>query len=169
MKISSAGVKLIANYEGLRLKAYWDAHGKLWTIGYGHTATAKEGMKITKEQALNLLARDLERFEKCVEDVINVALTQEQFDALVSFAFNRGCNGFRKSSVVELVNSRRFSEAADVWKTTAVTAGGKRLAGLVKRRKAESEMFAGRYEGGERNLAGWLLFGSAKAAIGRAT
>lgn len=168
MRIDAAGIKLITDHEGVRLSAYQDSAG-VWTIGYGHTATARRGMKITKADAIRLLSRDVTRFEACVDDAVTADLTQPQYNALVSFAFNRGCNGFRASKLLALINEARFSEAADVWLTSAVTAGGKPLRGLVKRRKNEVAMFnAPGAPTPSQNLAAWLIFGSAAALTGRA-
>ena len=89
MNTSEKGKNLIKNYEGLRLKAYRCPSNKL-TIGYGHTANVKENDVITKEQAENYLTQDLKRFENAVNRLVKVSLTQNQFDALVSFAFNLG-------------------------------------------------------------------------------
>ncbi len=152
MTIDERGIDLITSHEGLRLKAYQDSGG-VWTIGYGHTATAKSGMTITKDQARTLFKRDVNRFEQCVNETITQPLTQEQFNALVSFAYNRGCNGFKKSQIVEYVNAGDYTAATKVWPTVAVTAGGKRLAGLVKRRTNEAAMFAQGFTASSRNLA----------------
>lgn len=169
MRIDAPGLKLIADHEGLRLTAYQDSGG-VWTIGYGHTATARKGMKITKEQALLLLDKDIRRFEECVEDSVSVNLTQAQFNALVSFAFNRGCNGFKRSDLLTLVNRGSYEEAAQKWLTTAVTVNGKKLGGLVKRRKNEVAMFNAAASRSE-NLAfgSWLFFGALKGVAGRAS
>jgi len=139
MHVDDAGIKLIAAHEGVRLKSYRDSTGK-WTIGYGHTATAHAGQSITKQQALNLLREDLAVKEDCVEQYVVVPLTQGQFNALVSLAYNIGCGGFRKSSVLELINKGRYQEAANAMKSYN-RAGGKVLAGLTTRRAAEVAMF----------------------------
>ncbi len=163
MKLDDAGLSLIASHEGVRTTAYWDAHGKVWTIGYGHTATARKGMKITKAQAVELLRTDIQRFEECVDAAVNREITQGQFNALVSLAFNLGCGGFKRSSVLALVNEGRMEDAMSAF-NSYVKAGGRRLAGLVKRRKAESQMFAsGRSTESGRNYAGafqWIFGGS---------
>lgn len=168
MNIDAAGVRLIAQHEGVRLRAYQDSGG-IWTIGYGHTATARPGMKITMQRAVELLQQDLARFEACVEDAVTRPLEQAQFNALVSLAYNRGCAGFRRSSVVELVNAGAFDAAATAWLTTATTVNGKSLRGLVKRRKNEAAMFASvqPQDQGASSLASWLFSGSLKALIGR--
>lgn len=163
MRLDDAGIALISAHEGVRTKAYWDAHGKVWTIGYGHTATARKGMTITKAQAVELLRSDIRRFEECVDGAVRGDLTQGQFNALVSLAFNLGCGGFKRSSVLALVNEGRMDDAMSAF-NNYVKAGGRRLAGLVKRRKAESQMFAaGQSTNPGRDYAGalqWILGGS---------
>lgn len=165
-RLNADGLKMITKHEGLRLKAYQDSGGK-WTIGYGHTATARPGMTITQAQAVRLLEKDIERFEDCVMDTITAPLTQDQFNALVSFAFNRGCGGFKKSRFVALINAGKFEEAADVWLTTATTVKGRPLRGLQKRRKDEVAMFS--RDANERTIdlaqiGRFMFFGSLRAA-----
>lgn len=169
MRIDASGLKLIADHEGLRTKAYQDSGG-VWTIGYGHTATARPGMKISKEEALRLLERDIRRFEACVEETVRVPLTQQQFNALVSLAFNRGCGGFRNADLVDELNRGDFDAATRRWLTTAVTVNGKRLGGLVKRRRNEVAHFSSAGGNPSRGLAlgRWLFFGSVKGLAGRA-
>lgn len=147
MNIGQNGLELIASAEGFRGVAYYDANGKKWTIGYGHTATAKEGMKITKEEGLELLRRDIAAKEDCIERNFlkkNVILTQNQFDALVSMAYNLGCGGFLKTDVAKYLQKSPpdYKAAADsIVKYNK--SGGKVLAGLTKRRTAEQELFLG--------------------------
>lgn len=170
MQVDEAGLALITAHEGVRTKAYWDAHGKVWTIGYGHTATAAKGMTISKAQAVDLLRSDIRRFEACVNDAVGRNVTQGQFNALVSLAFNLGCGGFKRSSVLKLVNEGRQDDAmAAFGKYTK--AGGRQLAGLVKRRKAESVMFASGVATRPRpNFAGalqWIFGGSVQQLISK--
>ncbi|GHC19353.1 lysozyme [Aidingimonas halophila] len=139
MELSSAGLKLIQSHEGLRLEAYRDAVG-IPTIGYGHTKTAEMGQEITEAQALELLQSDVESFEDAVRDAVNVTITQNMFDALVSFAFNVGIGAFRDSTLLKKLNDHDYNGAADEllrW----TKAGGKELAGLVKRREDERDLF----------------------------
>lgn len=136
MKISTNGIALIKRFEGCRLKAYKDAVGVL-TIGYGHTgADVKVGQVITQAQADELLKKDLVKFELKVEKYITqYHYNQNEFDALVSFAFNVGsidqltAKGSRSKSVI----------AAKILEYNK--AGGRVLTGLTKRRQAESELF----------------------------
>lgn len=141
MKIGSKGLALIKRFEGLRLKAYL-CPAKVWTIGYGSTgAHVKPGMEITEAQAEKLLLDDLARFEKAVSDAAPNA-SQDQFDAMVSLAFNIGIAGFQKSSVLRLHKAGRHSGAADsfaLW----VKANGKTLPGLVRRRADEAHLYGG--------------------------
>jgi lysozyme len=149
MKTSKAGIDLITRFEGLELKAYPDpgTRGDPWTIGVGHTSVAglplvKKGMTITRAEAITILARDLGVFERGVAAVVKVALTDAQFSALVSFAFNVGLGNLRKSGVLKAVNAKRFDDVPQrlaQWNKAA----GRVLAGLVKRRAAEGQLFAG--------------------------
>ena len=97
--IGQAGLELIMQFEGCRLKAYQCAAG-VWTIGYGHTAGVSAGQAITQVQAEEYLRQDCRKFERCVNDAAYVPITaqlnQNQFDALVSFAFNCGAGNLKK-------------------------------------------------------------------------
>lgn len=144
MKTSKTGIDLIKQFEGCRLKAYKCPAGIL-TIGYGHTGTVNgkpitADMTITELMAETLLAIDLQKFEKCINDNVKKPLTQNEFDALVSFVFNIGTGAFLKSSMLKLLNSGHMPLAAgqfDRW----VYAKGKVLKGLQKRRAAEKALF----------------------------
>ena len=139
MNISTNGIELIKQFEGCSLKAYKCPAG-IWTIGYGHTNGVKEGQAITKIEAENLLKQDLARFEKVINNVIKVNLNQNQFDALISFSYNIGTGALKNSTLLKLLNNEDYKGAAeqfDKW----VYAGGKKLAGLTKRRAAEKELF----------------------------
>lgn len=141
MKIGTKGLALIKRFEGLRLKAYL-CPAKVWTIGYGSTgAHVKPGMEITESQAEQLLRDDLSRFEKAVSNAAPGA-SQDQFDAMVSLAFNIGIAGFQKSSVLRLHKAGRHTGAAEsfaLWNK----GGGKVLAGLVRRRADEAHLYGG--------------------------
>lgn len=139
--ISDAGLSIIKKFEGLRLKAYRCPAGVL-TIGYGHTGNVEEGQEITKEQAEELLRRDLERFEDAVSELITHPIKQHQFDALVSFTYNVGINALRKSTLRRLLNGGDAEMAAREF-TRWVRAGGKVLKGLQRRRFAEQQLFIG--------------------------
>lgn len=153
MKISDKGLELIKSFEGCHLTAYICPAGKL-TIGYGHTKGVYEGMTITKAQADSLLMEDCAKFEKNVNSFNNkYSWTQNEFDALVSFAFNIGsinqltANGTRTKAVIA-------SKILEYNKS-----GGKVLNGLVKRRKAEQELFLTPMKGAS-NTMSTLRFGS---------
>src|SRR5215213_1908543 len=112
MKTSSKGLGLIRLFEGLVLKAYPDpaTRGDPWTIGYGHTIGVKPGMTCSKTQADEWLAWDVSRFERAVERLVKVPLTQAQFDALVSFAFNVGEGNLAKSTLLRRLNAGAYAE-----------------------------------------------------------
>ena len=139
MKISQQGIDLIKSFEGLRLKAYYDSVG-VCTIGYGHTATAKPNMTITKEKAEELLKTDLKRFEEGVSRLVGLKIHQLMFDSLVSFSFNLGLGNLQKSTLLKKVNLGKFEEVPQEflkWNR----AGGKVLNGLTRRREAEKNLF----------------------------
>ena len=142
MQISPAGIRVIAGYEGQRLAAYPDhgTGGVPWTIGVGHTGGVKPGDTITTEQSDAFLRADLSGAEAAVNRAVTVALTQGQFDALVSFVFNLGAGAFCGSSLLRMLNAGQHDRAADqflLW----THAAGRALPGLVKRRTSERIMF----------------------------
>lgn len=140
MKLSNRGLDLIKNFEGLRLYAYKPVSTeKYWTIGYGHYGEdVKEGQTITIEEAEEILRQDMTRFELYVNsycDYLN--LNQNQFDALVSFTYNCGYGNLQ-----DLTRNKTLNKEAIANRLLLYThAGGKELAGLVKRRKMEKELF----------------------------
>lgn len=144
MKISDKGLALIKSYEGCELEAYPDpgTGGEPWTIGVGHTGGVLPGQRITAEEAEQLLESDVEKFERCVEEMLEVDVTQGQFDALVCFAFNVGCKALRGSTLLKLVNAEEFDAAAKQFGRWT-KAGGATMAGLVRRRAAEATLFSG--------------------------
>ena len=135
MIISNKGLDLIKKFEGCRLKAYKDPAG-VWTIGWGHTKGVKAGDEITQEQADKLLRDDLAVYETKVDKYDNkYHWNQNQFDALVSFAYNIG-------SIDQLTsNGRRSIKTISDKILEYNKAGGKKLEGLVRRRKAEKALF----------------------------
>jgi lysozyme len=134
------GLALTEQFEGCRLTAYQDQVG-VWTIGYGHTGSEVcTGMTISLEQAEALLAKDVSSAASCVNDVVSVDITQEEFDALVDFVFNLGAGAFRQSTLLRLLNAGEFAAAAaqfGLWDR----AGGAVVAGLLRRRQAETSLF----------------------------
>jgi len=142
-KTNQAGIELIKSFEGLELKAYPDpgTGGDPWTIGYGHTGPeVVKGNTITKEEAERLLRQDLDKFEQAVEKLITVPLTDNQFAALVSFAYNCGPRNLENSTLRKKLQARDYAGAAEQFKVW-VKAAGKTLPGLVRRRNAESQLF----------------------------
>ena len=136
MNISSKGLKLIEEFEGLRLTAYKCVPTeKYWTIGYGHYgADVTAGMSITQEQAEEYLRKDVATAENAV-NAIGKPFNQNQFDALVSFTYNCGAGNLRT-----LCKDR---DIATIGEKLALynKSGGKVLAGLVRRRKEEQELY----------------------------
>lgn len=136
---SKKGIELIKEFEGFRVDAYL-CPSNIWTIGYGHTATAKPGMTITLVEGELLLKRDLQIFEQAVNNLVKVSLTQNQFDALVSFAYNVGTGAFSNSSLLKFLNRGHYKTAGKELHRWVRGSNGK-LPGLVRRRKAEYELF----------------------------
>lgn len=144
MKVSKDGLALIKQFEGCRLEAYTCSAG-VWTIGYGHTGKeVKPGLVISQKQAEELLLVDCNRVLQMLRKALRVPLKQNQLDALVSLGFNIGAEALRKSTLMILVNrdpnERGIPDQFDRW----VYAGGKMVNGLVRRRKAERELYAER-------------------------
>ena len=135
MKISDNGLELIKKFEGCKLTAYRDPAGIL-TIGYGHTKGVKEDQKITKKKADELLREDVAFAESHVNGYLRkYKFTQNEFDALVSFAYNIG-------SINQLTKNGKRNKGVIADKMLLYTkAGGKQLSGLVKRRRAEHDLF----------------------------
>ena len=147
MRTNAAGIALIQRWEGKRLTAYPDpaTGGEPWTIGYGHTSRAgppavKRGMKITDQQATDILKADLVKFEDAVVKALTRAPTDNQMAAMVSLCFNIGPGNFAKSSVVRKFNAGDVAGAANaflLWNKAA----GKVMAGLTRRREDEKKLF----------------------------
>lgn len=145
MKTGQAGIDLIKKYEGCRLDAYKCPAG-VWTIGYGHTGDVQPGQKITPAQAEAILITDLEKFEKKVNAFYNkYRWSQNEFDALVSFAFNLG-------SIDQLTAGGTRSREVIAEKMLLYNkAAGKVLPGLTRRRSEERALFLRK---GKENTAG---------------
>jgi lysozyme len=144
---SNDGLALTKQFEGCELTAYQDQVG-VWTIGYGHTgAGVVSGLTITQDQAEALLISDIAGAASFVNRVVTVPLKQNQFDALVDFAFNLGRANLGSSTLLRELNASNFDGAAAqflVWNH----AGGKVVAGLTRRRQAEVAIFQGQSAGG---------------------
>lgn len=145
--INPAGLSLVKEFEGCakflpdrRIAAYKDPIG-IPTIGYGHTHGVYLGQVITLAQAEALLKQDLATFESGVVQAVKVTINDNQFSALVSFAFNLGLGNLRSSSLLKALNAGHSkTEVADLF-GRYVNAGGRPLAGLVRRREAERKLF----------------------------
>jgi lysozyme len=138
---SKDGLTLTELFEGDILTAYQDQAG-VWTIGYGHTGGVTPGQTITQDQAVAFLLGDISSAVVCVNEVVAVALTQAQFDALVDFTFNLGAGSFRGSTLLKDINAGNFPDAItqfDLWDHC----GGVVNAGLLRRRNAEAAEFSG--------------------------
>ena len=156
MRISEKGIALIIEFEGCGLTAYKCSSG-IWTIGYGHTGTdVYEGLKITKENAKELLYSDLRKRCEDVNRLLKVQVNQAQFDALISLEYNIGYGNFKNSSILRCINTGDFNNAAwyfyhenpgaktleEKYRGCWVFGSNKKvLPGLVRRRKAEKELF----------------------------
>ncbi len=139
MRPSSNAYDLIKCFEGFRRKAYYCPGMKL-TVGYGTTRGVKPGMVVTHEQALELLKRDVQVFAEAINRLVKVPLNQNQFDALVSFVYNIGEGAFQKSTLLRLLNARKYEEASaqfSRWRFIQKVASP----GLANRRAAERALF----------------------------
>lgn len=141
MKISKEGIQLIANFEGKRYSAYKDVAG-FATIGIGHLIKPGEKfpVKMTEEEVISLFRKDIANFETAVNKAVKVPLSQNQFDALVSFTFNCGIGALQTSTLLKLLNQGKYIDAANQllrWDK----AGGKVCTGLSLRRQKERLLF----------------------------
>jgi lysozyme len=143
VKISPAGIAAIKRHEGLRLHAYQDSAG-VWTIGHGHTGNVQPGQHISEAEAEQLLRDDLAQAEAAVNNGVRVPVTQEQYDAMVSLAFNIGGSAFGKSTLLQKLNEGDIHAAANEflrWDKITVNGAKEVLPGLTSRRRAERAMF----------------------------
>ena len=139
MKPSQACVDLVKEFEGFRATAYICPAGVL-TIGYGTTDNVEIGDEVTRDEAEEMLMEDLISASKGVDELVEVELTQRQYDSLTSFVYNCGREAFRNSTMLRLINEGKFDAAAAQfgrWNK----GGGRVLAGLTRRREAERELF----------------------------
>lgn len=138
MRLSPIGVNLIHEFEALRLKAYLDGGG-VWTIGWGHTGVdVYDSLTCTKEQADAWFTEDVAEAEKSVQDCISYPLTQNQYDALVSFEYNTG--GLRSSTLRKKINEGDLVGAAKEFPRWNKD-NGKEVRGLTRRRLREQALF----------------------------
>ena len=143
MKLDADGIDHIKRWEGVRRDVYKDAVGYP-TVGVGHLVKPVDNLKvgdtITDDQVDDFLRKDIASAEEAVNDRVTVPLTQNQFNALVSFVFNVGTGAFAQSGLLRTLNAGNYTGAANQF-TKWVFAGGRRLKGLEFRRNAEKELF----------------------------
>ena len=139
MNISQNGIDLIKHFEGCELEAYKCPAG-VWTIGYGHTKGIQPGMVITEETANDMLVEELEEYENYINSMVNCPLSQNQFDALVSWVYNLGPANLQASTLLKVLNAGDYAGVpAQIMRWNK--AGGKVLEGLTRRRQAEADLF----------------------------
>jgi lysozyme len=140
MFYTSDGRHLTEQFEGCRLEAYQDVRG-VWTIGYGHTGPeVVEGLTCTQQQADEWLQSDIQWAANVVNNLVTTQLTQDEFNATVDFVFNAGSGNFASSTLLKDLNAGDLAAAAtqfDLWDH----AGGQVIAGLLRRREAETQEF----------------------------
>ena len=142
MAISQEGIALIKRFEGCELKSYRCSAG-VPTIGYGSTKGVSMDMEITQERAEALLIEDISDFEEEVNKCVKVPLTQNQFDALISWTFNLGPTNLKNSTLLKVLNNKDY-EGVPAQIKRWNKAGGKVLQGLIRRREAEALLFEGK-------------------------
>jgi len=145
MRLNSAGIKLLHDFEGLRLTSYLCPAG-VWTIGYGNTfyedgTPVRSGQTITKERAEQLFLLVVNRFASDVQNLLRRTLNENQFSALVSFAYNVGIGNLRKSTLLRKVNANPRDASIRTEFLKWKKAGGRELAGLTRRRQAEAVLY----------------------------
>ena len=140
---SRAAFDLISSFEGFRTRAAMTPNGQ-WTLGFGHVATAREGLSVTRAEAEDLLRWDLLPIEDYVRTSALTPLTQSQFDALVSFAFNIGLENFKSSDTLKFLNQGQPIAAAlamQAWRRARMNDRVLTIDALVRRRAAEMALF----------------------------
>lgn len=144
MKVSSKGIELIKEFEGFSSSAYLCSAGK-WTIGYGNTfwedkTPVKKGDEISKTKATELITKIANEFARDVATLIQIDVTQNQFDALVSLAYNIGLGAFKSSTLLNQLNKGNFIGAGQEFLRWDKS-NGKPLLGLTRRREREKLLF----------------------------
>lgn len=145
MKINQAGLDLIKSFEGFSEKSYL-CPANVWTIGYGTTRwfgqdPVKPGEHVSRSTAEELLRFDIYHFEIGVSRLLRAPVRENQFSAMVSFAYNVGLGALEKSTLLKLLNALEEDEKVAAQFLRWNKAGGKVLAGLTRRREAESKLF----------------------------
>ena len=142
-RLSKSGVELVKRFEGLRrTSAQLPAGG--WTIGYGHTASARQGAQVSAEDAEALLLYDLRKVAQAVDAAVFTPVNQNQFDALTAFAFNVGVDNFLRSKVLKHLNEGSYLQAAaaiEMWRKADIHGDSIVVDALVRRRAAEKALF----------------------------
>ena len=144
MRTSESGIDFIKRHEGFRKNAYRDPGGR-WTIGYGHLLSPNvqrdfSGETITRERAEELLRYDIQEAERCVNNHVTVPLTQNQFDALVSWTYNLGCGNLKSSTMLDVLNAEQYNRVPDeIQRWTYID--GEHSPGLANRRQDEANLF----------------------------
>ena len=139
MKASPQAYNLIREFEGLRLAAYRCPSG-IWTVGYGHTASVAPDAVITQLQANLLLQEDVAQCERTLNRY-NLALTQNMYDALISFIFNVGAGNFHRSALLSKIKVNPYDSSISDEFLKWIHSKGKPLAGLQRRRMAEMKLY----------------------------
>lgn len=142
LSLSATGLLALAGYEGFRNEAYIPVPGDVPTVGFGSTEGVKLGDKITVEEGLERLYRDVGVVESAIAKCVKVPLTQGEYDAYTSFVFNVGGSAFCSSTLVKKLNSGDYPGACAELKRW-VYADGKVLPGLVERREREFQICMG--------------------------
>jgi GH24 family phage-related lysozyme (muramidase) len=143
MRTGETGLNLIKGYEGLRMSAHY-APGEHWTVGYGHTSTARHGMSVTESEAERLLRDDVKPIETVLAETVRAPLNQNEHDALVSLIFSIGEDNWRRSTTLRKINSGdklAAAQAFELWTKARVNGELVSLDGLVRRRAAEKSLF----------------------------
>lgn|GEM_PF-4373417 len=139
LQISALGIEHIIEFEGFSAKAYQCTAGQ-WTIGYGHTRTAKKGLVISSDKAEELLKIDLNQHIGELKDLVKVPLTQNEFDALASLIFNIGSDQFGDSTLLKVLNQGEYDQVpAQIKRWNKVD--GRVVRGLERRRESEAQLF----------------------------
>ncbi|MEO0398898.1 MAG: lysozyme [Pseudomonadota bacterium] len=143
MRTGDTGLNLIKGYEGLRMSAHYTPNEE-WTVGYGHTSTARHGMSVTEHDAERLLRDDVSPIERLLADTVRAPLNQNEHDALVSLVFNIGEDNWRRSTTLRKLNEGdklAAANAMEMWTKARVNGEVVTLDGLVRRRAAEKSLF----------------------------
>jgi len=138
-RLNEAGLALLKKWEGCKLTSYKDVGG-VWTIGYGHTRTARPNQTITQDEADRLLREDVAVFADGVDKAVKVPLTDNQFDALVVFAYNVGRGAFNNSTLLRKLNAGDYASVpSELMRWNKVK--GQVVKGLTNRRSGEVELW----------------------------